>query len=96
MLQAAGTSNGIQEASPSLAHCETWIPHKQVVKSGEKVATLTSVCNKLKTKMAEFISAQRLSEEEIKEESQPVVISQAAVPQPVVRIKAARLPKFTG
>lgn len=61
-----------------------------------KVATLRSISNKLEAKMAEFLVAQWIAEGGIKEEPEPVADVQAAVPQPVVKIKAARLPKFTG
>lgn len=45
--------------------------------------------------MGEFLTAQMIAEE-IKDGPQSAVVPQAVDPQPVVGIKATKLPKFTG
>lgn len=74
----------IQEASASLVDCETWILYQQTAHLKNKVATLTSVRNRLKAKMAVFLTAQRIAEGEMKDEPQPAEVPQAMVPQPGV------------
>lgn len=72
---------------------EKWIPPDQTVPLEATVKDQGARDNKLEARRAEFLIAQRMAEEERRRggETQPM-----AVPQPVVRIKPTRLPKFTG
>lgn len=56
-----------------------------------RVKALKSFGINLEARMGEFLTAQRIAEEEIRDESQPAVVPQAVVPQ-----SATKLPKFTG
>lgn len=61
-----------------------------------KVVTLKSVHKKLKTKLVEFLFTQRLVKKGTQEKSEHAVASEAAVPQPIVRLESTRLPEFPG
>lgn len=61
-----------------------------------KVVTLSSVSNNLKARMAEFLLAQSITVEEMREERQPAVVPQAVVLQPGERLQPTALPKLTG
>ncbi len=91
-LQLEGVRRLVHDAIASLKAWEKWIPPGQTAHLEGTVKDLRACSNNLEARRAEFLTAQRMAEEERRgREPQPM-----AVPQPVVRIKPTSLPRFTG
>ncbi len=91
-LQLERARKLIHDATVSLKDWERWIPHDQTAHLKGRLKDLRTFGSNLEARRAEFITAQKIAEEERRgPETQ-----QTAVPQPVVRIKPTSLPKFTG
>ncbi|XP_067280641.1 uncharacterized protein [Pseudorasbora parva] len=91
-LQLERARKLIHDASESLKDWEKWIPHGETADLKSRVKDLKIFGSNLEARRAEFLTAQKIAEEERRQtEPQPT-----AVPQPVVRIKPTSLPKFTG
>lgn len=91
-LQLERVRRLIHDATASLKDWEKWISHDQTAHLKGRLKDLRIFGSNLEARRAEFLTAQKIAEEERRgPEPQPT-----AVPQPVVRIKPTSLPKFTG
>lgn len=91
-LQLERVRRLIHDATVSLKDWEKWISHDQTAHLKGRLKDLRIFGSNLEARRAEFLTAQKIAEEERRgPEPQPT-----AVPQPVVRIKPTSLPKFTG
>lgn len=94
-LQLERAKKLIHDAITSLKDWEKWIPRDQAADLEGRLKNLKAFGSNLEARKAEFLTAQRIAEEERRgRESRPP--QPTAVPQPVVRIKPTSLPKFTG
>lgn len=93
-LQLERARRLIHNTTISLKDWEKWIPHVQAADLKGRLKDLRIFGSNLEARRAEFLTAQRIAEDERRGPDQP--LQPTAVPQPVVRIKPTCLPKFTG
>ncbi|KAL1254330.1 hypothetical protein QQF64_016559 [Cirrhinus molitorella] len=84
----------IHGAIRSLAVWEMWIPAAEKPTLEARVKNLKACSNNLEARKVEFITAQRVAEDE--RDRVRVLQMPMAAPQPTLRIKPTSLPKFSG
>lgn len=82
----------VRDAIARMTEWQRWIPVNQKPRLEDRVKDLRRLSNDLEARRAEFLTAQRIAEEE-RREREPQL---QPTPQPVVRIKPTSLPKFSG
>ncbi|KAI3352112.1 hypothetical protein L3Q82_020927 [Scortum barcoo] len=100
-LQFDGVKKLVQDAITSLASWEIWIPAAQKANLDGRVKGIRTLNNQLEARRAEFLTAQRVAEEERRVPEAPAQVPQAQpapphVQQPILKIKPTTLPKFHG
>lgn len=88
----------IQEATNSQAAWELWIPEVEKAMVEGKIKDLKVFSNKLEARGADFVTAQRIAEEEKSAAAAETMATTTSTTQatPTVRIKPTSLPKFNG
>ena len=99
-LQLDGAKKLSQDAISSLTDWERWIPAEQRASLDGRVKDLKTLNNRLEARRAQFLTAQRIAEEE-RQGRVPEVPAQAPqaqqlVQQRILKIKPTSLPKFHG
>ena len=92
-LQWDSVKKPIQGAATSLSKWEIWIPASQKASLEDRVNELKALNTSLEARREEFLTAQRIAEEERRRRAPPLPV---LAHQPIVRIKPTSLPKFDG
>ena len=92
-LRFDGAKKLVQDAIASLAGWEIWIPAAEKSSLDGRVKGLRTLNNHLDARRAEFLTAQRIAEEERRRRTQPLPVP---AHQQIVQIKPISLPKFDG
>ncbi|GAA6100468.1 uncharacterized protein LOC106583987 [Tachysurus ichikawai] len=93
-LQWGGVKTKVQDAITSLAEWEMWIPEAEKEGLEGRVKDLKAFSNDLEARRAEFLTAQRIAEED--RSRRRVLQVPVPVPQPTLTIKPTCLPRFSG
>ncbi len=86
----------IQEATNSQAPWELWIPEAEKAIVEGRIKDLKAFSNKLEARRVDFVTAQRIAEEEKSAAATMPTTTPTTRATPIVRIKPTSLPKFNG
>lgn len=95
-LRLDGVKALVQDAVASHTDWERWIPEEEKESLDIKMKGLRTLKNLLEAKRADFLTAQRTAEEEMRKRVSEVPATLQSIQRPILKIKSISLPKFYG